>query len=369
MKNSTKRMLNKEISKEDLRSVIHQGHGSFKETWIDYYYQEIKESIPVKENFIRINCVCCFPEMFYNFRMRTSMQLGFFHLCTALGDINDVWKFLEDISQGQTFSAYLSEQEGPVSLLIAKSIDEENIRLTLFNFNWYEEEFNHNSRKTELYFCQHKDNSPHVNFDVILNKKNFIYTFYICLRTIFDEDNPSHEGEKITHNVTSDEPAQRDSDIIKTYLGYLQPTKKDLELFEAVKSFDLIKIENCIKDGANPNALIADGEDNVPMLEAFLEFAGSEEKISIRKTFAVIKLLIKYGAKTWSIYYAIWGLGNLKIIQYLVNNNCVFDDYSIGDVSTDAYYMYDPFTPSSKWYQKLYHWYDTLSSNVSNSLI
>jgi hypothetical protein len=37
------------------------------------------------------------------------------------------------------------------------------------------------------------------------------------------------------------------------------------------------------------------------MFEAFLRFAGSEEKISIRKTFAVIKLLIKYGAKTWSI--------------------------------------------------------------------
>lgn len=358
-----------EITKDELKSIIGTGYGSFYEKHIDHCYKELDNSVPVHEDLIRISCDCCLPEMFYNFRFRTSNQLAYFYLCTALGDINDVWKFLETICNGEKFCFYMSEQEGPFALLIAKCIDDENIRLTLLNYDWYETEYNHEKRTPEFYRKRHKDKRQHVNFDAILNKKNFVYTFYICLQTIFDKDDPCHGKNKILHSVTSEEEAQRDSETIKKYLGYVLAGKKDLKLYSLLKTFNLKEIEKVLKDGANPNALVHEIYSGYyPMLEAFFQNMACKYNVN-RKVYAVTKLLVKYGAKTQSIYSAIWGNWNLLVIKYLIKHNCVFDDHSIGDVSTDAYYIDDPEAESSKWYQRLEAWYDKQLFDVSDSYI
>ncbi len=351
-----------DITKKEFKSILLMGSNSFDNEWLKQNYVELQKSKPSKEKFIRISSICCFQEEFYNFRLRTASQQAFFHIFPPLGDINNLWVFLENISKGKKFSFFVSEQKDSVALLLAKAVDKDNIRLTLFNYEWYESVWNEN--KQNLLHKRHKDLKHHINFDVIINKRDFVYTFYVALREIFYRFRNIPRDEKIYCGNGRKEEAQRDSEIVRKYLKYIPAIPLDLKLLKTLKTYDLEKIEKILKIGANPNAIIKAGKDDEqPLIDDFLQKASYFD--GNRKVYAVIKLLVGYGAKTLSMYCAVYGNFNLLVIKYLVKHNCVFDDHTIDDVSTDAWILKQDEENFYKWHEKLENWYSEQLFNVS----
>ena len=65
------------------------------------------------------------------------------------------------------------------------------------------------------------------------------------------------------------------------------------------------------------------------------------------------------------MYCAVYGNFNLLVIKYLVKHNCVFDDHTIDDVSTDAWILKQDEENFYKWHEKLENWYSEQLFNVS----
>ena len=86
----------------------------------------IKNSTPSHEDFIRISSVVSLPSIFYNFKLQTKSKTAYFNICSALGNTDDLWTFLELVAIGKyNILYYESPQEGPNSTLRVEKIDEE----------------------------------------------------------------------------------------------------------------------------------------------------------------------------------------------------------------------------------------------------
>lgn len=341
------------------------------------FQNALNKSVPIEEKFIRISCVYSLKHLFYNFKFKTPNQEAYTCICTALGNTDNLWKFIEYIcSDNFDNTTFLSEQEGPESILLAQKINNEKIRFTIFNDRWmkhyWDEEF-----EDYKFEAQHTTNyNMEIVLDVILNKKDFIYTFYLELYSIF-------YGSNVESGAFMYDKAQTDSEIIKNYLGYIPATKQDLELENLLKTGDLEKIETALKNGANPNAVkeieLSTGNKELIIDEALkgayvdhlysphimgkeVENLSDEEIEEIERklepykeelllhNFEIIKLLLKYGAKPISLIdaiYCYYSSKKINLVQYLLDNNCEYDDETIGFVCSD-YQMEEDFTESEK---------------------
>lgn len=348
----------------------------------------LNESIPKEEKFIRISCVYSLENLFYNFKFRTPKQKTYMCICTSLGNTDYLWKFVEDMCADDfDNTAFKSEQEGSESILLAQKIDNEKIRFTIFNDRWIKHYWD-NKKDDYIFEFQHTDNERmQIVLDVILNRKDFIYTFYINLYNIF-------YGSNVISEASSTEKAQTDSDIIKKYLGYTSATEKDLELKKLLKEGDLNKIESALKNGANPNA-ITETEEITGNREQILtetlqaiyvdylyspKIMGAEaSKLSdeeidklelelkpyklklLEHNFEIIKLLFKYGAKPISIFYAVYAYYDSKkvdVVKYLLDNNCVYDNETINCVSSDDQFKEDFTLEQKQIFKHYYEMYD-----------
>lgn len=150
------------------------------------FIELLDKSIPKEEKFIRVSCLYSLEHLFYNFKFKTPEQEAYTCICTAIGNTDDLWQFVEDICADDfDNTAFLSAQEGPESILLAQKIDNEKIRFTIFNDRWMKHYWD--KKKVDFAFeAQHtKDKSMQIVLDVILNRKDFIYAFYLDLYQIF----------------------------------------------------------------------------------------------------------------------------------------------------------------------------------------
>lgn len=341
------------------------------------FIELLDKSIPKEEKFIRVSCLYSLEHLFYNFKFKTPEQEAYTCICTAIGNTDDLWQFVEDICADDfDNTAFLSAQEGPESILLAQKIDNEKIRFTIFNDRWMKHYWD--KKKVDFAFeAQHtKDKSMQIVLDVILNRKDFIYAFYLDLYQIF-------YGSDIAPEAASEKKAQTDSDIIKQYLRYTPATPKDFELEETLEKGDLKEIEEALKKGANPNAIkeveketgnreqILDNTLSAVYVDVNLSpnIMGdavkdlSEEEIEkiekdlepykielLQHNFEIIKLLFKYGAKPISIFsavYSFYSSEKIDLVKYLLDNNCVYDRETICAVESDDQFGED-FRPEQK---------------------
>ena len=348
----------------------------------------LNKSIPKEEKFIRISCIYSLENLFYNFKFKTPEQETYTCICTALGNTDDLWEFIEDIcADNFDNSAFKSEQEGPESILLAQRVDSEKIRFTIFNDRWMKHYWN-NEKKEYVFEARHTDDENlQIVLDVILNRKDFIYTFYLNLYQIF-------YGSEVEPEAASAEKAQTDSNIIKEYLGYTPATEKDYELKKLLEEGDLDKIESALKNGANPNAITeteeATGNREQILTETLqavyvdrmyspkvmgeeaqkltdeeldkLEFELEPYKLELLEhNFEIIKLLFKYGARPISIFsaiYAYYASEKVDIVKYLLDNNCIYDTETIGFVCSDDQFE-EGFTPEQeRMFNRYYNMYD-----------
>lgn len=329
----------------------------------EHYLSLLNNSTPEKTDFIRVSSVVALPSIFYNFKLQTKNQCAYFCICSALGDTDQLWAFMELATIGKDKVLYYeSEQEGPVSILRIEHVDSETLRFTLISNEWLEHKWHNKKETVQVNWTKFPEGGYGINLDIIINKKDFIYAFYLELWNIFSGTD-SIEVEPYT---ASNKIAQADSEIIKNYLGYLPATKLDKELYDAIKNNNKENIMILLRKGANLNAII-DEEDGDTIFEEFLNYycddtytrefnkrcpsedVSDEESDAIeekmldfrsnleKEYLELIKLFISYGARTRSFFPAIYNFGrNIENIKYLLDFNCVFDMDTLGFVSTDS---------------------------------
>lgn len=327
----------------------------------EQYLSLLNNSTPEKTDFIRVSSVVSLPSNFYNFKLQTKNQCAYFCICTALGNTDQLWTFLELVSIGKDKVLYYeSEQEGPVSILRIEHIDSEKLRFTLISNKWLEHKWQNKKETVQVTRTEFKSKDYGVNLDIIIRKKDFIYAFYIEMWNIFEESD--YEDELC---ISPNKIVQADSEIIKKYLGYIPAEKIDKELQEAIENNNKESIINLLKNGANPNAII--NEDRDTIFENFLGSYGDniytkehnkrcsyknvsdEESDAIEKDmvdfynnlkkdyFELTKVFINYEAKTRDFFTAIYNFTRSeKVIRYLLDHNCIFDMNTIGFVFTDS---------------------------------
>ena len=347
--------------------------GYFTESDIgkDKFDALVNASIPTKENFIRISSVVSLPSIFYNFKLQTKSKTAYFCIRSALGNTDDLWKFLELVTIGKyNILYYESPQEGPNSTLRVEKIDNKNIRFTLVSNRWLEHFWNYEKRTVQVNWAKFPKGGYNVNLDIIINKREFIYAFWLELWEIFNGDG---SVDTIPEAISAD-VARKDSEIIRKYLGFVPATQLDKKLHKAIEDNRIETIRNLLMKGANPNAIIGK-ITNDTIFEDFLqtycdnvytnEFSrrcpkediSEEESDAIEKTmlgfrdnmendfFKIVKLMVKYGAKTTCFFPAIYNNNrNKDVITYLLDNNCVFDMATIECVATDSQHEETPDT-------------------------
>ena len=118
----------------------------------EQYLSLLNNSTPEKTDFIRVSSVVSLPSNFYNFKLQTKNQCAYFCICTALGNTDQLWTFLELVSIGKDKVLYYeSEQEGPVSILRIEHIDSEKLRFTLISNKWLEHKWQ--NKINSKFFC------------------------------------------------------------------------------------------------------------------------------------------------------------------------------------------------------------------------
>lgn len=361
---------------------------------LENYEFLLKKSTPIEEKFIRISSVYSLEHLFYNFKFKTSTQETFMCICTALGNTDDLWKFLENIcDKNFENSIFISEQEGPESILIAQKIDDTNIRFTIINDRWMKHNWNKETKNYKFEAQHTKEYDMEIVFDIILSKKDFIYTFYLELYDIF-------YGTDIEAGAALGK-AQTDSETIKNYLRYIPATEIDFELEKLLKDGNLDKIETVLKNGANPNAVInvdklsgsreliinealkavyVDNNYSPFIMGSAVENLSEEEILKLKKklkpykeelllhNFEIIKLLFKYGAKPISIYNAVYpyySSGKFDLVKWLLDDNCEYDDKTINLVASNLQVQEDFNNSEKNLFKKYYNMIDEYLFNVS----
>lgn len=328
------------------------------------YLSLLNNSTPEKADFIRVSSVVSLPSLFYNFKLQTKTQCAYFCICSALGDTDQLWAFMELATIGKDKVLFFeSEQEGPISILRIEHIDSGTLRFTLISNKWLEHKW-HNKKKTvQVNWTIFPEGGYGVNLDIIINKKDFIYAFYLELWNIFS----GTDSIEVEPYAASNKIAQADSEIIKNYLGYIPATKLDKELYDAIEKNNKDNIRTLLRKGANLNAII-DEENGKTIFEEFLNYYCDDiytrefnkrcpsEDVSDKESdtiedkmlnfrrnlekeyWELIRLFISYGARTTCFFPAIYNFcrNNKNIIKYLLDHNCVFDMDTLGFVSTDS---------------------------------
>lgn len=348
----------------------------FQKMQIGIKYTEYKNSAPeIVDNFSITSLSCALSGGYYNFKLQTINQCAYFGIYnTCMSNSDEIWKFLEEICDKDfDMTMWEIDLEGYGAKLIAEDLKDENIRLTIINYRWsefyYDKDLDIVNVDKNKYF---DDKKEHIQLDIIVNKKIFIYHFYIELLYIFDKNVYRKNTKDIVLYNHNNIKAKISSKKIAKYLGFTKAKDKDLHLYKLlggiqanelmsnVKFGSLDEIRDTLVKGANPNAIVINDtkethsifdeivsqyskrlftyklwkETSYNKLKQFsnivkLEnnFAQQHEKEIQDKYFEIIKLLLEFGAKTYITLDCYYGLNFTKpnwynILELLLKNNC-----------------------------------------------
>lgn len=121
-----------------------------------------------------INCFANIPCYEWNFKIEIDSNPFYIEANETTGHLHSLWGFLESICAGQKQSFYYTDQEGPEAFLIAREIDADNVKLSLFSQGWYEPKKDGKYKK--IYFNEFK-----FYFNISISKKVLISSFYSAL--------------------------------------------------------------------------------------------------------------------------------------------------------------------------------------------
>ena len=319
----------------------------------------MKDYILEKTPFIRISIADKAEDNIFNFKFQTAEQTAWFSLINAKEPLKNLISFLENLCLGKAEISCLVSTGRFSQKMKCKEEGGGLVRFTITGCNWAEHIWDTEADKVYLIEKKTQDTKTEILLDALINKKELIYAFY-C--TIMDLDE-NIEAPKIK------------TDIIDKYLGYVKCTKKDIELSTKLMNpkTNIEEIRQLLEEGANPNA-ITDFEDFTTIFDEFLldwhyklEDAEEYDNCGVEDSWEpaqgpvneadiayvnLTKLLIQYGAKTISLFSAIYNyIREPYFVRMLLDNNFFFDGNTMCFVSLDEWTLgADPF---SKYYKIL----------------
>lgn len=317
-------------------------------------YDEYKKSIPENVDYFHISSCSDKFNFGLNFKIETKSQIAYFGLVnTSMSDSNKIWQFVESLCEDCNITSFFIDEEGCGPTICTEDIGNGKIRLTIITNIW--KEFNFDKELEILKTKVFKKHDYRIQFDAIINRKDFIYQMYLELLYAFSEDNyeKGHgDGVSTWLKMTTD------SKKIKKYLGYTKAKKLDLKLCRLLGEFkapdtryigSIEEIEALLNEGANPNAItdtVSFAEDKpltifdcavcqyasslcIYRLGNETEYFRTVNNVKIRNDFfqkhrdeiqdkqtEVINLLAKYGGRTLnSKFYKFF---NLKFNYYRI---------------------------------------------------
>lgn len=144
---------------------------------------DVQTNKPIKTNLIEVSCIYNLSD-FYNFEIVVNQKKYYLTIMLPLGKLSSLWTFLENISNNIETSMNV-ELEGPEELLYAFNTDNNDfIRLVYISNGWF---INVENQYGEFCGIQQvlSDGKLKVQFDIIVNRKQFILEFYKELYSIF----------------------------------------------------------------------------------------------------------------------------------------------------------------------------------------
>lgn len=339
----------------------------FKENLLHISYDEYKNSVPEIVDVFSISSYSyALYGGYYNFKLVTPKQkayFGVYHSCMC--DSDDIWDFLEELCDDDfKITSWFIDLEGYGPDIIAEDVGNGNIRLTITNYKW--EEFYYD-KDLDIVNTENKtfpDYKEHIQLDIIVNKRKFIYHFYLEMLYIFDKSVYKNRLDDICrHGYTEYYKARYESEKLAKYLGFTECNDLDRKLYRLIGGIEykknykdvefatLEEIEECLKEGANPNAIIIDEcNEKVPIFNQvfnyypirlfnyrldretkYHKYKRYSKQTEIREKFKkehykevekmqrdVTNLLLKYGAKT---YYGMPEISD-NILECLLENGC-----------------------------------------------
>ena len=310
-------------------------------------YKALLQKPAPKEDFVRI-LYAVDLDMFYNFEFVTPHQKGSFYIVPPLGDINALWKFLEDLASGKELVSFSTDYEyqGTEGLLLAKQTDKDNLRVTII-CNAALEIVTRDDNSGISRSLHQRRFAPKVTFDAVLNKRHFIYTFYMALTDIFGVH--IFYDKKPLRFCYDKEEAKTDSAILKNYFRFRQARPIDKELFNKLLKGTVSETKSLLKQGANPNAILETCKNNFWANENILqrfwrsgldgyngnepnyeeEYKGKNYNSEIENFMQKNDLLFRYGATPRSEFYLFYAYGyplpkeeTYKIFKSVFDRHC-----------------------------------------------
>ncbi len=334
--------------------------------------QEIDE--PKKVDFFNVSYIYDFLGNKCNIRFDTEKGISNIMLYHYKEDKENLKKFLEAIIINEHKCYFISSSNKRISFIITETIDETFIKVKVISNGWFDGEYNTKISVVELIEKEFENSKYGVLLDIIVDKKYFIYSFYTEL-SFTELDKEDIKLKDVNFN------------IFDKYLGYIPSTEKEKKLKDCLYEDmpDLNKIEQLLKEGANPNALL-DGYDIETLFESFLhdfncynDFDTSNLNLSNHKytnltnrneriycelrdkLYDIIKLFLKYGGKPRDIFCAIYSeTRTLKKVRLLLDGHCKYSMNTLGFVSTDTWIGGD------RWCERFYGALDKMFTKYHN---
>jgi len=342
----------------------------FKECYLSIDYAEYKNSTPEVADIFSISSYSyALYGGYYNFKIETPSQKAYFGMYDSnMCDSNEIWDFLEELCDDDfKITSWFIDLEGYGPDIIAEDVGNGNIRLTITNYKWEEFYYDKDLDIVNIEKKTFPDYENHIQLDIIVNKKKFIYHFYLELLYIFDKEVYKGRLDDILLYCYEDRKAKIDSEKIAKYLGFTEANELDRKLYRLLggrengMSNDDIQygtpeeIEECLKEGANPNAIIIDDcNDKTPVFNLALDsyypnrlfyyrlyketnydkYKRVSKREEIKEKFKkehfkeiekiqrdIIDLFLKYGARTYYLFPIASEISE-NILESLFENGC-----------------------------------------------
>jgi hypothetical protein len=266
--------------------------------------EQLSKSTPEKLETFRLNSRIFISYGDWDFKIKTKQGDFFIRSCQSVGNIDEVWNFIEGLCLGKNEVSWYCDQEGTDACLYAKAIDDTHVRFVLFSSGWrsFPDKIQLKNIDKKYY--------PPLQFDFIIKKDALISAFYAELLNGFSK------GSKLEWNRGRypDWTGKLNSQIVIEYFSK-KNTVLQGDLYEFVNQ-PIEKLEESLKNGFNPNylyvlknnyggqtplmCLAIGGEDtfenrieeNIKLYNLF----GKSYKSDKHETLQKIELFLSYGA-------------------------------------------------------------------------
>lgn len=340
------------------------------------YNDLMEKSSHYTSDYIRTSSFIINDKGLINYKFKTANKTAYFMVSAENGDLHSIWEILVNISKNKN-GIFISADNRFQEIITYQCIDN-NVRITIMNNNWYEQSWDFKAQTAKLTQVATSNNEHSITFDEIIDKKDFIYNFYMELpKEWMIKENTKESIQKID-----------------AYLGYIPATDLDLKLHKNLMLGNIDETKTLLEAGANPNAIISEDEyETIYIFDDFIQnfvdqsYSAKVEPlipdditdeecdkienqyISYRKELSkkeheLTKILVDYGAKLTSLFPAIYnsseGLDNIK---FLLDKNMKYDMETLGFIATDEQICGDE--KCQKYYAQIEKWFDEYQNTQS----